>query len=110
MRWALGAMLFCLCTQVMATSEQQAMRVVGDAIVAPLSDVTGSAEEGEQIFAARDAGHCVLCHQVSGISFAANLPDVHLSLFRHLLYPELPNPNVAQFTAATSADNPDGGT
>ena len=35
MRWALGAMLPCLCTQVMATSEQQAMRVVGDAIVAP---------------------------------------------------------------------------
>ena len=67
MRWALGAMLFCLCTQVMATSEHQAMRVVSDAMVAPLSDVTGSAEEGEQIFAARDAGHCVLCHQVSGL-------------------------------------------
>ena len=67
MRWALGAMLFCLCTQVMATSKQQAMRVVGDAIVAPLSDVTGSVEEGEQIIAARDAGHCVLCHQVSGL-------------------------------------------
>ena len=67
MRWALGAMLLCLCIQVMATSEQQAMRVVGDAIVAPLSDGTGSTEEGEQIFAARDAGHCVLCHQVSGL-------------------------------------------
>ena len=60
-------MLVCLGTQVMTTPEPQAMRVVGDAIVAPLSDVTGSAEEGEQIFAARDAGHCVLCHQVSGL-------------------------------------------
>ena len=67
MRWALGAMLFCLCIQVKATSEQQAMRDVGDAIDAPLSDVNGSAEEGEQIFAARDTGHCVLCHQVSGL-------------------------------------------
>ena len=67
MRWALGAMLFCLCTQVMATSEQQAMRVVGDAIIVPLSDLRGSAEQGEKIFAARDAGHCVLCHRVSGL-------------------------------------------
>ena len=67
MRWALGAILFYLCTQVMATSEPQAVRVVGDAIVAPFSDATGSAAEGEQIFASRDAGHCVLCHQVSGL-------------------------------------------
>ena len=67
MRFALVAVLFCLCTQVSASSEQQAMRVVGDAIVAPFSDVRGSAEEGEQIFAARDAGHCVLCHQVSSL-------------------------------------------
>ena len=67
MRWALGALLFCLCTQVMATSEQQAMPIVGDAIIVPLSDLRGSAEQGEKIFAARDAGHCVLCHQVSGL-------------------------------------------
>ena len=67
MRSALVAMLFCLCTQMVATSEQHARPNVGDAIAVPLSDVTGSAEKGEKIFAARDAGHCVLCHQVNGL-------------------------------------------
>ncbi|HCG69760.1 MAG TPA: sulfur oxidation c-type cytochrome SoxX [Gammaproteobacteria bacterium] len=67
MRWTLSAVLLFLSIPMVATTEQQALRNVGDAIAVPLSDVTGSAEKGEKIFAARDAGHCVLCHQVNGL-------------------------------------------
>lgn len=41
--------------------------IEGDRIPAPLTQTAGNAARGAQIFAARDQGHCVLCHQVSAI-------------------------------------------
>jgi len=38
--------------------------IQGDRIPAPLTQTAGNAARGAQIFAARDQGHCVLCHQV----------------------------------------------
>lgn len=45
---------------------------------APLSS-TGSAIEGQSVFAQRDQGHCVLCHQVASLEapFQGNIgPDL----------------------------------
>ena len=50
-----------------------------DAIVTPLTDVAGDAVRGAEIFATRDGGHCVLCHQVKGleVEFQGNVgPDL----------------------------------
>lgn len=47
------------------------MLVVAPAVaadtLAPLIEVVGSPDRGRQIFAQREAGHCVLCHQVEGL-------------------------------------------
>ncbi len=45
----------------------------------PLAQVAGSPQQGERIFVEREAGHCVLCHQVQGLDapFQGNLgPDL----------------------------------
>ena len=42
-------------------------RIIGDTIVAPLTERPASAEIGERIFVSRDSGHCVLCHRVEGL-------------------------------------------
>ncbi len=45
----------------------------------PLAQVDASPAQGERIFVAREAGHCVLCHQVQGLDapFQGNLgPDL----------------------------------
>ncbi len=45
----------------------------------PLAEVAASAAEGERVFIEREAGHCVLCHQVAGLDapFQGNLgPDL----------------------------------
>ncbi len=42
-------------------------KIVGDAIPLPLVDGGGDLDRGETLFAAREAGHCVLCHVVSGL-------------------------------------------
>ena len=41
----------------------------------PLADIQGSPERGRQVFVEREAGHCVLCHQVGGLQapFQGNL-------------------------------------
>ena len=67
MRWTLSAVLLFLFIPMVATTEQQALRIVGDALVVPLSGITGSVEKGGRIFAARDGGHCVLCDQIKGL-------------------------------------------
>ncbi len=54
-------------------------QVVGDAIKEPLAPVAGSPDLGKQIFVQREAGHCVLCHQVAGLAapFQGNVgPDL----------------------------------
>jgi len=54
-------------------------QVVGDAIEEPLVPINGSPELGKQIFVEREAGHCVLCHQVAGLAapFQGNVgPDL----------------------------------
>ncbi len=44
----------------------------------PLVDVAASPAEGERVFIEREAGHCVLCHQVDGLDapFQGNLGPV----------------------------------
>jgi len=39
----------------------------GDAIPNPLTGAPGDPAKGRAIFAARDGGHCVLCHGVAGL-------------------------------------------
>ena len=54
-------------------------QIVDDAIPLPLSDLPSDAGRGERIFAARDQGHCVLCHVVQGLEaeFQGNVgPDL----------------------------------
>jgi sulfur-oxidizing protein SoxX len=45
--------------------EPAAFAVEGDAIVLPLVGGIPDPAEGRRLFAARDAGHCVLCHRVA---------------------------------------------
>ena len=47
----------------------------GDSMPLPLGGIEGDPVAGEQIFVARESGHCVLCHQVNGLSapFQGNL-------------------------------------
>lgn len=56
-----------------------ASAIQDDAIPASLTGAFGHADRGEAIFVARDGGHCVLCHQVDGLSaeFQGNVgPDL----------------------------------
>ncbi len=51
----------------------------GDRIPVSLTDVAGNRDRGAAIFAERQAGHCVLCHQVGGLeaTFQGNVgPDL----------------------------------
>ncbi|MEO0616670.1 MAG: sulfur oxidation c-type cytochrome SoxX [Pseudomonadota bacterium] len=41
-----------------------------DGLPAPLTDVPGDARAGEAVFVAREAGHCITCHQVAGLEAA----------------------------------------
>ena len=52
------------------TSERAAYRVTGDTITQPLSPITPSVAQGREVFVARTAGHCVLCHRVDGLAEA----------------------------------------
>lgn len=49
--------------------------IVGDAIPNSLTETPGNPERGRRIFSDRDAGHCVLCHEVSGldVEFQGNI-------------------------------------
>ena len=53
--------------------------VQGDEIKLPLTDVETSIDEGARVFSNREAGHCVLCHQIASLDaqFQGNLgPDL----------------------------------
>jgi L-cysteine S-thiosulfotransferase len=41
--------------------------ISGDAIPQPLTDLPGDSARGAELFAAREGGHCVLCHRVEGL-------------------------------------------
>ena len=41
--------------------------IVGDTIPTPLTTEAGNFDRGHRVFTDRDAGHCVLCHQVEGL-------------------------------------------
>jgi sulfur-oxidizing protein SoxX len=47
--------------------------VIVDRIDEPLAKAPGDASRGMQLFAARDGGHCVLCHAVPGVETAGNV-------------------------------------
>jgi L-cysteine S-thiosulfotransferase len=48
-------------------------RAIVDRIDEPLSKLPGDALRGKQLFAAREGGHCVLCHAVPDIEAAGNI-------------------------------------
>ena len=57
----------------------QSHQIVGDTIPDPLSAEPGDPVRGALVFSDRDAGHCVLCHMVSGLQvpFQGNVgPDL----------------------------------
>lgn len=54
------------CTDASSKHVLQAS-IVDDAIPEPLTGTAGNARAGAKVFAARDSGHCVLCHQVDGL-------------------------------------------
>lgn len=49
--------------------------VVGDTIPAPLIQTASDSARGQGLFTARDGGHCILCHAVTGLEaeFQGNL-------------------------------------
>ena len=49
-----------------------AIPVVAAASVAACAAI-GNAERGRDVFLARDAGHCVLCHSIPGVPVAGNV-------------------------------------
>lgn len=69
MRVAALLLLGVACCGGEGQGERPESRLVieGDAILEPLSDIDGDADRGRAIFAARERGHCVLCHSVEGL-------------------------------------------
>ena len=68
------ALLICLGFCLAACNEASL-----DAINAPLENKIGDAMRGEIIFATREGGHCILCHQVESLTaeFQGNVgPDL----------------------------------
>ena len=54
-------------------------KIVNDTIPVSLTDRPGDTERGARIFVDRGAGHCVLCHQIQGLTaeFQGNVgPDL----------------------------------
>ncbi len=45
----------------------QASDIVGDSLPGPLTAAKADPDRGAHVFADRDSGHCVLCHQVPGL-------------------------------------------
>lgn len=63
-------LLICLILAATACGQKPLVpesAIQGDRIPAPLTQTAGDAIRGAQIFAARDQGHCVLCHQIGAI-------------------------------------------
>ncbi len=68
-----GCMLATFASLLTVACSQESPRLVsqnqidGDSIPLPLADANADAAHGEALFISRDGGHCVLCHQVSGL-------------------------------------------
>ncbi len=62
MRWGKSTVLISLMSGVLINGAAFA----SDTIDTPFA-VTGSAERGEEVFADRERGHCVLCHKIEGL-------------------------------------------
>lgn len=60
------ALVLCACSEA-DTALIGSAQIVGDTIPAPLTNSPGNARRGKTVFAEREQGHCVLCHEVSGL-------------------------------------------
>ena len=68
MAWrAISAAVLGIALEHGHAAEALPYRVDGDAIAQPLAAVAADAGKGRQLFIAREAGHCVLCHRVAGL-------------------------------------------
>lgn len=69
MKWVAAVSGLCLmaCTPAAPKQLIPANRISADRLAAALTDEPGDAARGQMIFSDRDKGHCVLCHQVSGL-------------------------------------------
>ncbi len=78
-RTSIVPILMLVACSVEETPLVPANMITEDAIEAPLTQTPGDAARGEQIFASRESGHCILCHQVEGLGaeFQGNIgPDL----------------------------------
>ncbi|MHA7901092.1 MAG: sulfur oxidation c-type cytochrome SoxX [Henriciella sp.] len=74
----IGALVLASCTEPQSRLVTPA-QIVGDAIPSPLTETAGSVSAGLSVFTDRETGHCVLCHQVTGLEteFQGNVgPDL----------------------------------
>ncbi len=55
------------CEPVQGDRLASSVRIAGDAIPQPLDGRLGDPARGQQIFASREDGHCVLCHEVASL-------------------------------------------
>lgn len=62
-----SVLLLGACWQAQGDHLASPVRVVSDAIPAPLEAKTGDPVRGKQVFVSREEGHCVLCHQIAGL-------------------------------------------
>lgn len=74
-RAVFGIALACTLSACSAPDTHELDGVVGDSLPVALADEAGSPERGAAVFAERDQGHCVLCHQLSSVDapFQGNL-------------------------------------
>lgn len=71
-------LLVCSCSEKVGPVIKPS-QFVGDTIPNSLTGEVGDRQKGQNTFSGRDEGHCVLCHQVSGLTaeFQGNLgPDL----------------------------------
>lgn len=68
----LAALFLGACHEPALVSDRE---ILGDAIATPLTATSGDAVKGKALFITREQGHCILCHQVSGLDaeFQGNL-------------------------------------
>lgn len=66
-RMVLASLCLGACSAADAPLIENSM-IKGDAIEQSLVVTAGDPVRGERIFVERDAGHCVLCHQVAGLA------------------------------------------
>ena len=62
-----SVLLLGACGQAQGDRLASPVQIEGDAITAPLNGKSGDPVRGQEVFVSREEGHCVLCHQITGL-------------------------------------------